>query len=397
MSHPSNRIILFWLLGIMAAAQFAKMSIIAPLWRTEWGLSLSELGWLISLLEVGGALFGLLASFILAWAGLRRFLLTGVATLAAASAVEGLTSDLHILFIARAVEGVGYLLVVIAAPTAMAATADDLSRPRALALWSTFVPVGIAVGGGLTGIMLAVTDAPGAMLLWAVLLAATLPIVMRIRITESRAHRNALPEFAAWISTLGFGFYTVFISMVTMLLPTFLIEKADATLGQAATAAAFTSLAALPGMVAAVRLMRDGNLHRTSTMRAASMALLLSVPLMLLLYRDSGDGIWIRSALALSAVTISGIVPALMFARLPGLAGARTSSDPRIATANGLITQFGAGGALIGPPLGGMTVAAWGWPGLGILSGLILVALLASVVASEMLSDGPLVGAADES
>lgn len=372
------------------------MSIIAPLWRAQWGLSLSELGWLISLLEVGGALFGLLASFILAWAGLRRFLLIGVLTLAAASAVEGLTSDLHILFFARGVEGVGYLLVVIAAPTAIAATADDLSRPRALALRSTFVPVGIAVGGGLTGAMLTIMEAPGVMILWAVLLAATIPVVMRIRVTESRAHRTTLPEVAAWISTLGFGLYTVFISMVTMLLPTFLIEQSDATLGQAATAAAFTSLAALPGMVAAVRLMRDGDLHKRSVIRAASIALMLTVPLILLLYRDSGDAVLMRSALAMSAVAISGIVPALMFARLPGLAGARTSSDPRIATANGLITQFGAGGAFIGPPLDGMTVAAWGWPGLGILSGLILVTLLMSVVMSELLAPNPMVGVSDQ-
>lgn len=389
MDRPWNRIVLFWLLGILAAAQFAKMSIIAPLWRVEWGLSLSGLGWLISLLEVGGALFGLVASFGLAWTGLRRFLLIGIATLAAASAVEGLTSDLHILFAARAIEGVGYLLVVIAAPTAIAATADDLIRPRALALWSTFVPVGIAAGGGLTGVMLGVVDASGVMLLWAVLLAAALPIVMRVRFTESRTDRIVLPDVSAWISTFGFGLYTVFISIVTMLLPIFLIEQSGATLSEAALAAALTSLAALPGMVVAVRLMQDGELERGSMIRATGIALALTVPLMILLYRDGAGGLMTRGGLALSAVAISGIVPALMFARLPRLAGARAPSDPRIATANGLITQFGAGGALIGPPLGGMTVAAWGWPSLGILTCLILAAMLVCVVASEVLTVGP--------
>lgn len=389
MDRPWNRILLLWFLGILAAAQFAKMSIIAPLWRTEWGLSLSGLGWLISLLEVGGGLFGLVASFGLAWTGLRCFLLIGIATLAIASAVEGLTSDLHILFAARAVEGVGYLLVVIAAPTAIAATADDLTRPRALALWSTFVPVGIAAGGGLTGVMLGVMDASGVMLLWAVLLAAALPIVMRIHFIESRTDRIVLPDVSAWISTFGFGLYTVFISIVTMLLPTFLIEQSAATLSQAAVAAALVSLAALPGMVAAVRLMRDGDLQRGSMITTTSIALALTVPLMLLLYRDGAGGLMIRGALALSAVAISGIVPALMFARLPRLAGARAPDDPRIATANGLITQFGAGGALIGPPLGGVTVAAWGWPSLGILTCVILAAMLVCVIVSEMLTAGP--------
>ncbi len=386
MSRPWNNVIIFWFLGILAAAQFAKMSIIAPLWRAEWGLSLSELGWLVSLLEVGGALFGLVASFGLAWVGLRRFLVIGLVTLAVASAVEGLTSDLGVLFIARAIEGAGYLLVVIAAPTAIAASADDLIRPRALALWSTFVPVGIAAGGGLTAFMLTMTRAPGVMLIWAISLAAAIPFVMRIRLEDSRAHQIILPNLAAWISTFGFGLYTMFISIVTMLLPAFLIERSGATLAQAALAAALTSLAALPGMVAAVRLMRDGDLPTEKVIKAASVALIAAVPLVLLLYRDSGDGLLLRSIWALSAVAISGIVPALMFARLPRLAGARTPDDPRVATANGLITQFGAGGALIGPPLAGMAVSIWGWPGLGFVCGLILSALLASVIASELRS-----------
>lgn len=386
MDSPWNRILTFWLLGILAAAQFAKMSIVAPLWRAEWGLSLSELGWLVSLLEVGGALFGLVASFGLAWVGLRRFLSIGLVTLAAASLVEGLTSDLAILFAARAMEGVGYLLVVIAAPTAIAATTDDRTRPRALALWSTFVPVGIAAGGALTAFMLTMTDAPDVMFLWALLLAAAIPLVMRTRLAEPGAHRIILPDLAAWISTFGFGLYTMFISVITMLLPAFLIERSGATLGQAAAAAALTSLAALPGMVAAVGLMRGGDLPRGKVIKTTSIALIATLPSVLLLYRDGGEGFLIRSAWALSAVAISGVVPALMFARLPGLAGARTPDDPRIATANGLITQFGAGGALIGPPLAGMAVGIWGWPGLGIFCGLIILALLGSVVASECLA-----------
>jgi len=386
MSRPWNSIIILWFLGILAAAQFAKMSIIAPLWRAEWGLSLPQLGWLVSLLEVGGALLGLVASFGLAWAGPRRFLVIGLVTLAVASATEGLTSNLALLFTARAIEGAGYLLVVIAAPTAIAASADDLIRPRALALWSTFVPVGIAAGGGLTAFMLTMSGASGVMLIWSILLAAAIPFVVRIRLAESSAHQIILPEIAAWISTFGFGLYTMFISIVTMLLPAYLIERSGATLAQAALAAALTSLAALPGMVAAVRLMRDGDLPTDKVIKSAGVALIAALPLVLLLYRGSGEGVLLRSIWALSAVAISGIVPALMFARLPKLAGARTPDDPRIATANGLITQFGAGGALIGPPLAGMAVAVWGWPALGIFCGLIVLALLASVVASECLA-----------
>lgn len=386
MERPWNKVILFWLLGVLAAAQFAKMSIVAPIWRTQWSLSLSGLGWLVSLLEVGGAIFGLVAGFCVAWTGARRLLLAGLATLAVASAAEGLTADLVPLFVARGVEGIGYLLVVIAAPTAIAAITDDSVRPRALALWSTFVPVGIAVGGGLTAVMLMAVDVPAVMLVWAALLVAAIPLVMRTSFGVLPAHRIALPDVAAWVSTFGFGVYTMFISIVTMLLPSFLIEQSGATLGQAALVAALASLAALPAMLVAVVLMRKGDLPKSAMMRVAAIALVASAPFIYLLYCGGDDILFFRGLWAVLAVAVSGVVPPLIFARLPTLAGARTPEDSRIATANGLITQFGAGGALIGPPMGGMAVAAWGWPGLGILCGGSLFLLLGCIIISELLA-----------
>ena len=46
-------ILFLWLIGVLAAAQLAKFSTIAPLLRDRFGLSLPETGLLISLLEVG--------------------------------------------------------------------------------------------------------------------------------------------------------------------------------------------------------------------------------------------------------------------------------------------------------------------------------------------------------
>jgi hypothetical protein len=63
MNSPWPRIITLWLLGVLAAAQFAKMSVIAPLMQAQGHLTLSQLGWLISLLEVGGGLFGFVAGW----------------------------------------------------------------------------------------------------------------------------------------------------------------------------------------------------------------------------------------------------------------------------------------------------------------------------------------------
>ena len=381
-------ILALWLLGILAAAQFAKMSVIAPILRSGFGLSLPQLGWLISLMEVGGAVFGLVSGLALARFGMRGFLLAGLAILSAASVMEAFAATAFPLFAARAIEGVGYVLVVIAAPTAIAATADNRLRPRALALWSTFVPVGIAAGGAITGLAAGMLGLRGVMLLWAVAIAAAIPLALRLPLAAIPPARIRFPASAAWISTFGFGLYTVFISAVTMLLPSFLIERCGATMGEAAIVAGIASLAVLPGAAAAMWLMREGDIGMRRTLFFSVAALVPTVPLVLLLYGDASTALLRIGAIAVIAVAVSGLVPPLVFARLPLLAGASSPEDPRIATANGLVTQFGAGGALIGPPAGGIIVSLWGWQGLGAAAAALVIALLAAVIASEYAGRG---------
>jgi len=377
-------ILALWLLGILAAAQFAKMSVIAPILRNDFGLSLPQLGWLISLMEVGGAVFGLVSGLALARFGMRSFLLSGLLVLSAASLMQAFASTSFLLFLARAIEGIGYVLVVIAAPTAIAATADNTLRPRALALWSTFVPVGIAAGGAITGLAAAMLGMSGVMLLWAAMIAAAVPLAMRLPLANLPPARIRFPAAAAWISTFGFGLYTVFISAVTMLLPSFLIERCGASMGEAAIVAGVASLAVLPGAAAAMWLMREGDLGMRRTLFFSTVALIPTLPLVLLLYGDANADLLRIGTISVLAIAVSGLVPPLVFARLPLLAGASSPDDPRIATANGLVTQFGAGGALIGPPIGGAIVSIWGWEGLGTAASVLVVALWVAVIASEL-------------
>jgi MFS transporter, CP family, cyanate transporter len=388
MTRSWTPILLLWLLGILAAAQFAKMSIIAPVLQGQLHLSLAQVGWLISLLEVGGGVFGFVAGLALGRLGIRRFLLAGLAILAATSLMEAATTSVVTLFAARAFEGVGYVLVVIAAPTAIAGIASDSQRPRALALWSTFVPVGIAAGAAVTGAVLSWVGVRAIMALWALPVVLGAAAIALLPIEASAHHRLRLPRPSAWFATLGFGLYTVFISALTMLLPSFLIERSGAGLSGAALVAALASLAALPGTGAAMWAMRGGTMTARRSAILSAIALLATVPLILALYRAWAMGLAERGALAVLAVMVSGLVPPIVFARLPEQAGADTPHDPRIATANGLITQFGAGGALVGPPLGGLIVARWGWQALGLGAGGVLLAMLAMVLLAEALAGG---------
>lgn len=358
-------ILFLWLIGVLAAAQLAKFSTIAPLLRDRFGLSLPETGLLISLLEVGGGLFGFAAGLALGWITCRRSLLAGVAILASTSLAEALATGPAMLFAARAAESVGYLLVVIAAPTAIAAVADDRERPRALALWSSFVPVGIAIGSVITGFGVTALGVRGILLMWAGLLVFVIIPVLRLPVVDGDSWRIVLPAPAAWYSTFAFGIYTLFLCALTMLLPTFLIGERGAAVNEASLVASLASLCALPASGFAILLIRRGVLSVRRFLTIAVPALTGTALLVPLAFGRVAD-MNTTSVVVVIAVLLSGLVSPLMFARLPILAGAESPHDPRIATANGLLTQFGAGGALIGPPLGGLIAEEWGWNALGI-------------------------------
>jgi len=378
-----STIVLLWLLGVLAAAQLAKMATIAPLLRDRFGLSLPETGLLISLLEVGGGLFGFAAGLALGRIGCRRSLLSGMILLAASSAVEGVAANAPLLFAARAIEGIGYLLVVIAAPTAIVAVASDTDRPRALALWSCFVPVGIAAGGAITSVAIGWLTPGEVMLLWAVLLAIAALAAFRVPLGGGGRGPIVLPSPGAWLATFAFGIYTLFICALTMLLPTFLIEQRGATVATAGLVTAFTSLLALPATAIAMGLSRGGTLSSRRLIMVATPSLLATAALSPFVFADAAATLPLAATMAVLTLAASGLVSPMMFARLPVLAGACGPHDPRIATANGLLTQFGAGGALIGPPLGGWVVRTWGWPALGIAIGAMAVAMLAFTIWAE--------------
>jgi MFS family permease len=381
-----STIILLWLLGVLAAAQLAKMAAIAPLLRERFGLSLPETGLLISLLEVGGGLFGFAAGLALGRIGCRRSLLGGMILLAAMSAVEGIASATGLIFLARAIEGVGYLFVVIAAPTAIVAVASDADRPRALALWSCFVPVGVAAGGALTSIAAGWFDPGGVMLLWAALLGIATLAAFRVPLGGGTRGPIVLPAPGAWMATFAFGLYTLFVCALTMLLPTFLIEERGATVAAAGMVTAIASLSALPASALAMIAARGGMLSARRLIMVATPCLISTALLAPFVFTDGGSGLFLTGTIAVLAIALSGLVSPMMFARLPVLAAAEGPHDPRIATANGLLTQFGAGGALIGPPLGGWVVGSWGWPALGLAIAAMAIAMLIATVWAERIA-----------
>ena len=383
-------ILILWLIGVLAAAQLAKMAVLAATLADSFGLSIATTGLLISLLEIGGAVFGLAAGVALGRVGARRSLISGLAILAAAGLAEAYASGAPALLSARAAEGMGYLLVVIAAPTLIAAIASERDRAPSLSLWSTFVAVGMALGSVITGLAFWAFGLHGALLLWPMLCTLGALAAVRLPLSDSSHEEGfALPCPAAWIATFGFGLYTSFICALTMLLPTFLVAQAGVSSTVAGIATGIVALGSIPGAAVAIALSRLGWLSRKRTIAVVACTLFAAAaaaPLTFAAGAAPATVLWTSAAWALWISFSSGIASPIVFGRLPMLAGARSATDPRIGVANGLITQFGAGGALLGPPLGGLVVMHWGWDGLGLLIGALALATLCALVAGELVA-----------
>ena len=144
-------IILLWFIGVLAAAQLGKMAALMPAIRADLGLSLSSAGLMVSLIEAGGASLGAIAGILAARFSGRAVLAAGSILVATAGLAGAAAPDAALLYAARLIESIGYLMVVIAAPSLIAMAAGRASA-TALALWSTFVPVGIAAGTILSGL-----------------------------------------------------------------------------------------------------------------------------------------------------------------------------------------------------------------------------------------------------
>lgn len=386
-TSPWPRIVLLWLAGVLAAAQLGKMAALAPLISKSYILSLTQTGWLISLLEVSGATLGLACGFAIARIGATRGLLLGLALLAVAGLMQAFAADAGPLFIARFIESGGYLFVVIAAPSLIAFLTPPETRGPALILWSTFVPIGIAVGAILSGAGTLAISWQQICLLWgglsvvAGVACITLPRSTNVGGSKLKIQ---LPGRIIWLFAVGFGFYTTVEVGVLGMLPSYLTDIWNMPPTTAGLVTGAASASTVIGSFLAAWWIRhaDANTARTG-LRIIFAGLIIPAILCVALFTPPGRlallDAWSISLLAIAINAASGLLPAIVFARLPDLvARADVSNADGIATANGLLAQFGAAGSLIGPPLFAMIAQMANWPSVAPV--IILLSVLSAAL-----------------
>ncbi|MEL6204260.1 MAG: MFS transporter [Pseudomonadota bacterium] len=142
-------IVLFWLAGLAAAGQFAKITVpfieVVAAYPHAGNLS----AWLLSSVSLVGAILGLTSGSLVARFGAERTLLVGLLLGGALSLAQSIGLSFGWMLATRIVEGVSHLLIVVAAPTLISRVAVGWLQGPALALWSTFFGVTFALVGWL--------------------------------------------------------------------------------------------------------------------------------------------------------------------------------------------------------------------------------------------------------
>lgn len=355
-----GRIALVYAAGVLGAMQTGLIAPMVPVLEHDLGVSLAFMGWMLSVTTGIAAVLGTLAG---SWAeriGHTRAIKGGLALMAAVAAL-GAVSDSGIgLLVSRIILGFGYLAAVVAGPPAI----TRLARPRdlgfALALWGAFVPVGIALAESLAGAFLELLGWRG--LFWgnAVILAAFAALALAVLRDRPRAAPHAAMP-SVWgvfrmkgplMLMLAFGTFSFTFMILAGMVPAYLTEGRGVAAREAARIVSIATLFGIPGTLAAGVLVRRG----IPPLRLAQIGLIVPAIAALVLFLPGLSTTTMAGATIL-AFLLGGMIPAATYALLPGVA-----PDPRhFAPVNGLLTQIGSAGTLLGPPVFALWSEAAGW------------------------------------
>ncbi|HEY6764249.1 MAG TPA: MFS transporter [Candidatus Sulfotelmatobacter sp.] len=177
------------------------VNVAAPKFQSAFHATVIDVQWVIesygimlsSLILVGGALGDRF--------GRRLTFLSGVGIFAAASAACGLAPTIHVLIIARSIQGIGAALLVPGSLAIISASFDEQSRGPAIGTWSGATAITTALGPVLGGALIDYASWRWAFFLNVPLAAAVIVIALRHVPESSSDQKGPLDWLGALLAT----------------------------------------------------------------------------------------------------------------------------------------------------------------------------------------------------
>jgi predicted MFS family arabinose efflux permease len=369
--------------GIVAALQVGKAMIATPMLQTDLGLDLAAIGWLTGIFALLGLIGGVPVGAVVAGIGGRRVLVLGLLTTAVGGAIGASTLSFGVLLASRVIEGAGFLLITVAAPSLLERFASRSRRDLVFALWSCFMPAGMAIA------MLAGPLFDDWRAIWwasCIVALATGVSVVAIVPADGRRRLWSLRGLGADIvETVGaggplvlaaaFAFYSLMFFALFSFLPVLLIERMQVSYETAGLLSALATSVSILGNLAAGLLLSRG-VGRVVLLATASLVMGLA-----------GLGVFLpvlpavpTFLLCMMFSAVGGLFPATLLSTAP-VAAPYAGQVPIVL---GLIVQGNNLGQVIGPVVVGSAIQAFGWPSG---AGIVAVAAILSAATAAILGD----------
>jgi predicted MFS family arabinose efflux permease len=344
--------------GVLVSVQLGKLPPLLSALRAEFGLGMVLAGLVASSFNLVGAVIGIAAGFASDRIGSRRALGIGLLVCAAGSLLGGLAHGVPLLLLARLVEGCGFVLTVVCAPSLLTAASRGEQRSLVLGFWSAYMPLGVALG------MLAALPV-GRLFDWrdlwfglAALLAAAALAILRLTrdiVLPPARHFSAAPlkRPGPWLLAGCFACYTTQWFAIVTWIPTYLRDSGVTSEAVISAGAALVVLINVIGNLSSAALM-----HRGVPRWLIIAIISLTMSLFGVAAFAAGIPVTAKIALAMAATGFGGMLPAAVLASVP----LQARSPGEIATVNGVVIQLLNIGSFIGPPgLAALVTHLGGW------------------------------------
>lgn len=379
--------------GVVAALQVGKAAIATPMLQAELGASLAQAGWLMAVVALLGSIGGIPAGALVPAFGDRRVLLSGLLAVVVGACAGALAPTLPALMASRLVEGLGFLLIAVAGPAVLQRVVPPQRREIAFALWSCFMPAGMAlamVAGPLFDNWRELWWASGAVAVVAIgaaRLAVPAPARRQASPQPSSPSRGAAAIAAGMRADIVtvlregqplrlaacFALYSLMFFALFSFLPVLLIERIGASHRMIGLLTALAIGANMIGNLAAGYLLARG-MSRPVIVGATCLTMgLAALGIFLPLF---GDVPTFLLCLLFSAV--GGLIPATLLSSAPVVAPAAAL----VPVVVGLLMQGSNLGQVVGPITVGAAIEAWGWHAAAAI--VALSALAAMLLARGM-------------
>ena len=342
--------------GVCAALHVGKLPPAITALRDALGVTLVEAGFLLSLVQLAGMTCGVAFGVLADGLGLRRSMAIGLVVLGAVSAIGGLAQGVAMLMVLRALEGFGFLLVVLPAPGLVRRLVGPQRVSLVLGLWGAYYPMAAAMAL-LIGPMF--IDAFGWRAWWWAL--ATVSLLMAIVLVRfvpagpaarmaagapwTQRLRRTLAQPGPWLVAMTFAAYSGQWLAVVGFLPTIYLH---AGVSGAATGVLTAVVAAInmAGNIGAGRLLHRG----IAPGRLLAIGFVTMAAAAAATFAGTGGGglpAWARFVAVLLFSGVGGLIPATLFAQAVRVA----PSEDTLSSTIGWMQQWSSFGQFCGPPL----------------------------------------------